>query len=62
VFIHGGFDNDSPNIPKSTIGEVDILSLLMNNEILGKKIEKFIGARDKKRNDPSPLQDTPMSP
>ena len=57
VYVHGGFEHDSPNIPLSEICKIDVSKLLGNFENLLMKIkpsEKAGKEKDKDKKDPKP--------
>ena len=46
--MHGGFENETPNIPTNTIMKMDLLALFKNTPTLVTKLEQSLGAMNKK--------------
>ena len=46
--MHGGFENETPNIPTNTIMKLDLLALFKNVPSLTAKIEQVSGSQGKK--------------
>ena len=49
IYMHGGFEKETPNFPTNSIMKINILDLFRNMPSLKTKLETFIGAA-KKRN------------
>lgn len=49
IFMHGGFENETPNIPTNTIVKLDLLQIFKGNQILTDKLKTVVGPSDKKR-------------
>lgn len=43
MFLHGGFDNESPTVPTDAIIRLDSLQIVKTNPVLVDKIEASIG-------------------
>lgn len=41
--MHGGFENETPNIPTNTIVKLDLMQIVKGNAILTGKLESVIG-------------------
>lgn len=39
IFMHGGFENETPNIPTNTIQKLDLLALFKNDPGFAQKVE-----------------------
>jgi hypothetical protein len=46
--MHGGFENETPNIPTNTIMKLELPALLASVPTLLQKLEQSIGPRDKR--------------
>ena len=46
--MHGGFENETPNIPTNTIMKLDLMSLFQKAPHLAQKLETSIGSQNKK--------------
>jgi protein phosphatase len=44
IYMHGGFENDTPNIPTNTIVRLDLTTVFKGNAALLNKLEQFVGA------------------
>jgi protein phosphatase len=53
LFMHGGFENDNPNVPTSTIMKLDLTGLFAKSPLLMQKLEQIQGAKSKKKVDTS---------
>lgn len=49
VFMHGGFENETPNIPTNSIMKLDLLELFQKTPVLINKLESAIGAGKRAR-------------
>ena len=43
IYMHGGFENETPNIPTNTIVKMDLLMVFKGNTVLLQKLESFVG-------------------
>lgn len=43
IYMHGGFENETPNIPTNTIVKMDLPSVFKGSPILLQKLESFVG-------------------
>ena len=43
IFMHGGFENETPNIPTNSIMKVDLMQLFEKNTTLRGKLEQTLG-------------------
>lgn len=43
VFMHGGFENENPNIPTNSIMKLDLAALLAKSPTLLQKLESCLG-------------------
>lgn len=43
IYMHGGFENETPNIPTNTIVKLDLPSVFKGNPVLLQKLESFVG-------------------
>jgi hypothetical protein len=41
--MHGGFENETPNIPTNSIMKIDMMNLFKQSPILAQKLEQAIG-------------------
>ena len=48
IFMHGGFEKETPNIPTNSIMKIDLMALFRNLPALKTKLEMSIGAANKK--------------
>ena len=48
IFMHGGFEKETPNIPTNSIVKIDLLTLFQYLPHLKSKLETSIGAQRKK--------------
>lgn len=48
IFMHGGFEKETPNIPTNSIMKIDLLALFRNHAALKSKLEMCIGAANRK--------------
>ena len=48
IFMHGGFEKETPNIPTNSIVKVDLQNLFSNLPALKNKLEMSIGAGNRK--------------
>lgn len=46
--MHGGFENETPNIPTNSIVKIDLLAVFKGNAILLGKLEAILGPNGKK--------------
>ena len=53
IFMHGGFENEQPNIPTNTIMKLDLLELFAKVPILSQKLESTIGVNSKRARSPN---------
>ena len=44
IYMHGGFENETPNIPTNTIVRLDLLTVFKGNQLLLGKLEQFVGS------------------
>jgi hypothetical protein len=44
IYMHGGFENETPNIPTNTIVRLDLITVFKGNQNLLSKLEAFVGA------------------
>jgi hypothetical protein len=44
--MHGGFENETPNIPTNTIVKLDLGNLFKGNATLTSKLEQFTGRKE----------------
>lgn len=44
IYMHGGFENETPNIPTNTIVRLDLLTVFKGNAALLQKLESFVGS------------------
>lgn len=47
--MHGGFENETPNIPTNTIVKLDLLSVFKGNQILIDKLKNVVGPQGGKK-------------
>lgn len=47
IFMHGGFENETPNIPTNTIMKLDLAQLFKNYPSLNQKLEQALGGGGK---------------
>ena len=50
IFMHGGFEKETPNIPTNSIMKIDLLGLFRDLPALKQKLEMCIGAANRKKN------------
>ena len=43
IYMHGGFENETPNIPTNTIVKLDLLGVFKGNQILIDKLKNVVG-------------------
>jgi hypothetical protein len=55
--MHGGFENDNPNVPTSTIMKLDLTGLFAKSPLLMQKLEQIQGLKIRKQKDSSSTQD-----
>lgn len=48
VFMHGGFENETPNIPTNSIMKLDLMELFQKVPQLTAKLELTLGANNKR--------------
>lgn len=48
IYMHGGFENETPNIPTNTIVKLDLGAIFKGNTNLQGKLEQVIGKKDTK--------------
>jgi len=48
IYMHGGFENETPNIPTNTIVKLDLSAIFKGNAVLLGKLEQVIGKKDTK--------------
>ena len=53
IFMHGGFEKETPNIPTNSIMKIDMLALFRNLPALKNKLEMCIGAANRKNKTPT---------
>lgn len=41
--MHGGFENETPNIPTNSIVKLDLMAIFKGNAILTAKLESIVG-------------------
>lgn len=46
--MHGGFENETPNIPTNTIMKLDLMALFNKVPALVQKLEQTVGAANKR--------------
>jgi len=46
--MHGGFENETPNIPTNTIVKFDLLNVFRGNAVLTGKLEAILGPNGKR--------------
>ena len=44
IYMHGGFENETPNIPTNTIAKLDLLTVFDGNQPLLDKVNALIGS------------------
>jgi hypothetical protein len=44
IYMHGGFENETPNIPTNTIVKLDLTTVFKGNATLLSKLEQFVGS------------------
>jgi hypothetical protein len=44
IYVHGGFENETPNVPTNSIVKLDLYAILKTNASLVQKLEQFIGS------------------
>ena len=49
IFMHGGFEKETPNIPTNSIMKIDLMALFRNLPALKTKLEMSIGAANRKK-------------
>ena len=49
IFMHGGFEKETPNIPTNSIMKIDLMSIFKNLPALKTKLEMCIGAANRKK-------------
>lgn len=55
--MHGGFENDNPNVPTSTIMKLDLTGLFAKSPLLMQKLELIQGLKIRKSKDASSTLD-----
>ncbi len=53
VFMHGGFENETPNIPTNSIMKLDLMELFIKVPSLVQKLEMTIGSNNKRARSPN---------
>lgn len=48
IYMHGGFEKETPNFPTNTIMKIDLMALFRNLPPLKTKLEMCIGASNRK--------------
>ena len=48
IFMHGGFEKETPNIPTNSIMKIDLMALFRNLPHLKSKLETTLGAANRK--------------
>ena len=48
LFMHGGFENENPNVPTSTIMKLDLTGLFNKSPLLMQKLEQIQGLKIRK--------------
>ena len=48
IFMHGGFENETPNIPTNTIMKLELTQLMSTVPALAQKLEQSIGSASKR--------------
>jgi protein phosphatase len=43
IYMHGGFENETPNIPTNTIVRLDLTTVFKGNQMMLSKLEQFVG-------------------
>ena len=46
--MHGGFENENPNIPTNSIMKLDLAALFVKSPTLQQKLEQCLGQKNKK--------------
>ena len=49
IYIHGGFEHETPNIPINNISKIDAIKLFSQIEVLTQKLKNIRGPKDGKR-------------
>jgi hypothetical protein len=49
IFMHGGFENETPNIPTNSIMKIALMALVKGNALLVSKLELACGAGNSSR-------------
>jgi protein phosphatase len=44
IYMHGGFENETPNIPTNTIVRLDLTTVFKGNQMMLSKLEQFVGS------------------
>lgn len=44
IYMHGGFENETPNIPTNSIMKIDLTQLLKSTPVLLQKLEATLGS------------------
>ncbi len=52
LYMHGGFENETPNIPTNSIVKIDLLAVFKGNAILLGKLEAILGPGGKRGDAP----------
>lgn len=60
--MHGGFENETPNVPTNTIMKMDMAQLLANSPPLLQKLEQGIGPAGKDRKSNTASTDSTARP
>lgn len=53
VFMHGGFENETPNIPTNSIMKLDLMELFQKVPSLVQKLEQTIGSKNQRSRSPN---------
>ena len=57
IFMHGGFEKETPNIPTNSIMKIDLMSIFKNLPALKTKLDMCIGAANRKKPGSTPAQE-----
>ncbi len=44
IYMHGGFENETPNIPTNTIVRLELTTVFKGNQMMLSKLEQFVGS------------------
>ena len=53
IFMHGGFENETPNIPTNSIMKLDLIELFAKTPTLLQKLESSFGSSNKRARSPN---------